>query len=86
VLIEIRDEVRKTNQRLDETNERMTEGLDRLERRQVETEVRLSTGLVEVIGALQEVRDAVLDERRLFEQVSDHERRIAALETGHAGG
>jgi hypothetical protein len=78
VLIEIRDEVRKTNERLGETNERLT----RLERRQVETEVRLATELVAVVGAVHEVRDELLEDRRLAAQVTDHERRIVALETG----
>ena len=76
VLIEIRDEARKTNERLEGTNSR----LDRLERRQVEAEVRISTELVAVAGAVREMRDAFLEDRRLAAQVGDHERRISVLE------
>jgi hypothetical protein len=53
VLIEIRDEVRRTNERLGQTNER----LSGLERRQTETEVRLATELVAVARAVNDVRD-----------------------------
>jgi predicted RNase H-like nuclease (RuvC/YqgF family) len=105
VLIEIRDEVRRTNQRLDGTNERLdatverldatverldatverldatVERLDRVERRQVEAEVRISTELVAVAGAIREMKDVFLEDRRLAAQVSDHERRIQVLET-----
>ena len=95
VLIEIRDEMRlvrdevrqnreevsKTNERLDGTNSR----LDRLDRRQVETEVRISTELVAVTGAVREMRDAFLEDRRLTAQVSDHERRILTLESRNPG-
>ena len=76
VLIEIRDEVRKTNERLDGTNIR----LDRLERRHVEAEVRISTELVAVAGAVREMKDAFLEDRRLGAQVNDHEQRIQTLE------
>jgi chromosome segregation ATPase len=95
VLIEIRDEVRRTNQRLDATVERadatnerldgISNRFDRLERRQVEAEVRISTELVAVAGAVREMRDAFLEDRRLAAQVSDHERRIQALENRPPG-
>jgi hypothetical protein len=77
----LNDEVRKTNERLDGTNTR----LDRLERRQVEAEVRISTELVAVAGAVREMKDAFLEDRRLGAQVSDHERRILALESRNPG-
>lgn len=77
----LNDEVRKTNERLDGTNTR----LDRLERRHVEAEVRISTELVAVAGAVREMKDAFLEDRRLTAQVSDHERRILALETPKPG-
>ena len=76
VLIEIRDEARRTNERLEVTNHR----LERLERRQVEAEVRISTELVAVAGAIREMKDTFLEDRHLTAQVSDHERRIALLE------
>jgi hypothetical protein len=74
VLIEIRDEARKTNTRL-----------ERLERRQVEAEVRISTEIVAVAGAIREMKDAFLADRRLVDQVSDHERRIQTLESRGEG-
>jgi len=72
ILKSIRDEVRTTNTRIetlradtnarfDETNQ-LIEGVDR---RQVETEVRLSTELVAVVGAVREVRDLLREDRLL---------------------
>jgi hypothetical protein len=76
VLIEIRDEVRRTNERLGQTNER----LSGLERRQSETEVRLATELVAVARAVNDVRDLLRAEHQLAPRVDDHEQRLAALE------
>lgn len=56
--------------------------LDRLERRQVETEIRLTTELTAVVGAIHELRDAILEDRALRQRVDDHERRIRDLESG----
>jgi hypothetical protein len=50
-----------TNARFGETNQR----LDRFERRQTETEGRLSTELVAVVGAVHEVRDLLREDRAL---------------------
>jgi hypothetical protein len=49
--------------------------------RQTEIEVRLSTELVAVVGAVREVRDLLREDRVLQGRVDDHERRIAAIET-----
>ena len=67
VLREIRDQLRDTNARLDQTNarldgtnqrlERPEGGVEALQRRQSESEVRLATELVAVAKAVQEVRD-----------------------------
>ena len=65
-----------TNARFAETNAR----LDRLERRNTETEVRLSTELVAVVGAVHELRDLLAEDRALRSQVTDHERRLIAVE------
>jgi chromosome segregation ATPase len=95
ILKGIRDEVRSTNDRLDGTNQRLdrlsdevhtlrtdsNERFGRLERRQTETEVRLSTELVAVVGAVHEVRDLLREDHALRARVDDHERRIAAVET-----
>jgi hypothetical protein len=69
VLIQIRDELRKTNERL-----------DRLERRQTEDAVRVATELVAVAHAVGEVRDLLKERRAEREKIDDHERRISALE------
>jgi len=70
----LRDEVHETNDRL-----------GRLERRQTEAEVRLSTELVAVTGAVREVRDLLREDHGLRDRVDDHERRIAAVEGRSAG-
>jgi hypothetical protein len=54
--------------------------VNEVRRRQVESEVRLATALTDVIGAVNRVRDAVVDGYRFAERVDDHERRISALE------
>ncbi len=69
ILIEIRDEIRTTNTRL-----------DRLERRQTEAEIRVSTALVEAVGAVHQMRDAFLGDRLVRETVGNHEQRLQALE------
>ncbi len=76
VLKEIRDEARKTNDRLDQTNER----LERLERRQTEMEMRLATELITVTSAVREVGDLFKDNAAVRAKVDEHEARIAALE------
>src|SRR5271163_5255373 len=101
ILRGIRDETRKTNERVDVLatevkgiatqikglGTEMKEGfaavadrVERVERRQTETEMRLATELVGVAGAVREVRDLLRDELALRDRVEDHERRIAAIE------
>jgi hypothetical protein len=83
ILKSIRDEIRGVGVRVDETNSRLDESngrLGALERRQVESEVRLATELVTLVGVVREVRDAIRDDRVSRVVVDDHERRIAALE------
>jgi hypothetical protein len=91
ILKGIRDEIHDTNTRLDalrgDTNTRLdvlrgdtNARLDRLERRQTETEIRLSSELVAVVGAVHEVRDLLAEDRALRSQVSDHERRLIVVE------
>lgn len=81
------DEVRRTNERIEQTNERLGElrtdlvdRIERVERRQTETEVHLATELVGVAGAVREVRDLLREDRGLRDRVDDHERRIAEME------
>ena len=88
ILREIRDEIRLTNERLHLTNERLDRQtnrlhsrLDGLQQRQSEMESRLATELVAVVGAVRELKDAVLEDRRLRDQVADHATRLRTLET-----
>ncbi len=91
ILVQIRDELRRTRQDLSSelqdvkgalqvTNER----LDRLERRQTEDAVRLATELVAVADAVGQVRDLLREQRAERNRLDDHERRIAALEAKRA--
>jgi hypothetical protein len=76
VLIEIRDEVRELRGEVGGLRGEVNE----LRQRQVEGEIRIATGLTDVIGALGQVREAILEDRRFAARVEDHERRITALE------
>ena len=76
----LRGEVRQTNARLDGLRSDLTGRMDKLERRQIETEVRLATELVNVVSAIHEVRDELRADRELRSRVEDHERRIERLE------
>ena len=80
VLKEIRDEIRSTNVRLDQTRTELSGRMDQLQRRQTETEVRLATELVAVVGAVNSLREAILEDRRVRQTVDDHETRIRTLE------
>lgn len=91
ILKSIRDGVHATNARIDrlrtETNARIdqlrtevTERFERAERRQTESEVRVATEIVAVVHAIGEVKDVMLEDRRLRRTVEDHESRIQALE------
>jgi hypothetical protein len=62
--------------RLDGQAERM----DKMDRRMVETEIRLATELVAVATAVREVRDVLIEDRGLRSQVHDHEQRLQRLE------
>jgi len=98
ILKGIRDEVHTlrddTNARLSETNARLdavigqvgetNTRLDRLERRQTEADVRMRTEAISVIGAVDRLREVLLEDRTLRRQVDDHEQRLRAIET-HAG-
>jgi hypothetical protein len=88
ILVEIRDEIRRTNGRLDQTNGRLdqtNDRLERLERRQTQAEIRIATELTGVTGAIHELRDTLIADRRFAARVDDHERRIAALEDAGKG-
>ena len=76
ILQEIRDESRGMRGELEQTNQR----LERLERHQVETEVRLATELTTVVGAIRDLKDAIVADRDLRRDIADHEYRLRALE------
>jgi hypothetical protein len=80
ILKGIRDEVHglreDTHAHFGETNAR----LSRLERRQTDADVRVSTLLTGVAGAVDEMRDLLRNDRVLRGRVDDHERRLGALE------
>jgi uncharacterized protein YPO0396 len=87
LLKSIRDEAHQTNERIDQTNARLDElrtdlvdRIERVERRQTETEVRLASELVAVGGAVREVRDLLREDHALRDRVDDHERRLTAVE------
>lgn len=81
---ELRTEVRTgfgdVRMGLDELRTEVRTGLGELRDRQTATEMRLSTELVGVAGAVREVRDLLREDRALRGRVDDHERRIAAIE------
>jgi hypothetical protein len=82
-LHEIRDEVRTVRDEVRTVRDEMhtlTERVERVEERQVHMEIRLATELVAVVGAVNEVRDAILGSRKLDATVADHELRLQALE------
>ncbi len=73
----------KTNARLGTANGRLdtTNGrLKQLERRQTDDAVRLSTEVIAVAKAVGQVRDLLRDQRLDRDKMTDHERRISALE------
>ena len=63
----------------------LREGQKQLEKRQFETEVRLATELTAVVGAIHELRDVIVEDRKLRADVADHELRIRKLEARPKG-
>ena len=83
ILVEIRDELRGTNERLDGTNQRVdgtNQRLDRLEQRHVHSEVRIATELAAVQATLGDVVSLLRDNRVARRTLDDHEARLRALE------
>ena len=58
----------------------MSARIERIERRQVEADIRLSTEIVGVVGVMQDVRDLLREDLRVRPRLEDHERRITELE------
>jgi chromosome segregation ATPase len=91
ILKGIRDEIRQTNQRLDQTNEhldqtneRLDQRFDLLSRRLVESETRTATALVDLAGAVREVKQLLSDRLDLRDRVDRCESEISRLKE-HVG-
>jgi chromosome segregation ATPase len=90
ILSEIRDEVRKTNERLDvlstrvdRTNDRIdatNERLDELNRRVVESEIRTSTAITELAGTVRDMTAFLRQQAELRPRVERCELAIADLQ------
>ncbi len=94
LLKSIRDEIRTTNERLDQTRSELSERIDQtneridqtneridgLAQRQAEVEIRLTTEIITLAEAVREVRDLLKDRLDLRDKVDDHEQRIRHLE------
>ena len=90
ILTEIRDEIRSTNRRLDETradlagridetNSRLDETNRRVDetiKHLVETEVRLSTAILDLRGSIVEVRDLLREQLDLRHRVTRIEQHL----------
>jgi DNA-binding XRE family transcriptional regulator len=79
ILLQIRDELRRTREELKDEIGATDRRLERLERRQTEDSVRLASELAAVANAVTQVRD-LLREQRADQggRLEDHERRISA--------
>jgi len=78
-LREIRDEVRRTNERLDTTNERLDAMHAGLSQRIVESELRTATALTELAVTVREMTSVLRAQNDLRPRVDQCERDIAEL-------
>lgn len=84
VLREIRDEGKRTNERLERTNERLeqtNERLEQLTRRVVDSELRTATALTALAGSVNELSAMLKQDRDLRHRVERCEHDIAELKT-----
>ncbi len=90
ILVEIRDEIRKTNERIDETNTRLDARIDQtntrldevkesLSRAIVESEIRTATAITGLGGTLQEIKDMLSDRLEVRDRVDRCEQDIAVI-------
>lgn len=91
ILIQIRDEMKATRAELSATREQLSSKIDqtnsrleRVERAQSETEVRLATELINVVSAVNQLKDQIVADRDLRHKVDEHDRRIAGSREHHA--
>ena len=94
ILKDIRDEIRGTNARIDDTNSRVDSlredtnarfdetntRLARLERRQIDADMRVATLLTSVANSIDDVRVMFREDRAVRGRVDDLDRRVGALE------
>jgi len=82
VRTDMRDGLQSVREEIQGVREEIQTRVDRLERRQTEGEIRVSTELVAIAGVMRVVRDELRAERALSVRVDDHERRLTAIEGG----
>jgi chromosome segregation ATPase len=79
VLKEIRDEGRKTNERLNDTNSRLDQMRDELSRRIVESEMRTATALTELAMSVKDVAGLLRAQNDLKPRLEKCEEEIEKL-------
>jgi hypothetical protein len=62
ILVEIRDEIRSTKEELRSELRSTNSRLDRLERRQVDGELRLGTAIATLTGVMSDLRDKLVED------------------------
>jgi hypothetical protein len=87
ILKDIRDEVRRTNSRLDQTNARLYQTHERVEtsladvsRRMVDSEIRTSAAVAKLAGTVREMTSVLRVRNDLRPRVERCEQHIAALQ------
>ena len=86
VLIEIRDELRKTNKRVDHLTERVDQNfealstrIDATSARVVESEMRVATAIVDLAGTVNDIKTLLVERLDLRDRVERCERDIDEL-------
>lgn len=86
VLIEIRDELKKTNQRVDELGEKVDHNFEIQNARITESELRVATAITALAGAVIDVKTLLTDRLDLRDRVEQCERDIDELKrSAHRG-
>jgi hypothetical protein len=85
ILKEIRDEVRRTNERLDATNERLGAMHAGLSQRIVESELRTATAITELAATVRDMTSVLRAQNDLRPRVDRCERDIAEIKGRLAG-
>ena len=80
ILIQIRDEMKGMREELSARIEQTNVRLERTEKRQAASEIRLATEIVNVVTAVNQLKDLLVADRDLRHKVEEHDRRIAVLE------